>query len=202
MTRSLPNPLRPIDWLPGVPLRAGRAHEVCGAGASGFAACLAGRIGSDVLWITQGWCAERINPLGYARFADPSRLLMVLTKTQDEALAVAEEALRAGAVPLVVIEVTEPLSLIAGRRLHLAAETGQSTALCLIPEGMGSNAAETRWRCTPVFAAEDSTRQRWEIIKNKEETLSTWTVYWDEEARSFHLVSPPGERPVPARPPG
>lgn len=201
MTRPLSPSARQIDWLPGAPLRAGRTHEVCGAGASGFAACLAGRIGGDVIWITRSWQAERINPLGYARFADPSKLLTVLTRAQDEALAVAEEALRAGAVPLVVVEVSDPLSLIAGRRLQLSAETGQSTALCLIPEGMGSNAAETRWRATPVFAADDSTLLKWEIIKNKAGTLTIWTVRWDDETRSLHVVSPVGERPGLARPP-
>lgn len=191
-----------MEWLPGVPLRTGRCHEACGAGASGFAAILAGRLGGPVMWIAEGWRAERINPLGYNRFADPANLLMVAAKDQDEGLAVTEEALRSGAVRLVVVELTEPLSLLAGRRLQLSAEAGDSTALCLIPEGMGSNAAETRWRCAPVFGADDSTLQQWEIIKNKTGTLSDWTVRWDEEARRISVVSPVGERPGLARPSG
>ncbi len=202
MTRRSRKSSAQIEWLPGVALRAGRCHEACGPGASGFAAILAARVGGDVIWITESWIPEQINPLGYSRFADPSKVLMVATKDQDETLAVAEESLRSGAVRLVVVELSAALSLLAGRRLQLAAEAGQTTALCLIPEGMGSNAAETRWRCSPVFAEHDSTLQRWEIIKNKTGTLSTWTVRWDEEARDIYVVSPVGERPGTAPPRG
>lgn len=202
MTRRAAKSPPQIDWLPGAPLRTGRCHEVCGAGSFGFAFALSARLGGTVLWITEIWRAEQLNPVGYSRYADPSRLLMATAKDQDDALAVAEEGLRAGAVSLVVIELTKPLSLLAGRRLQLAAESGQTTALCLIPEGMGSNAAETRWHCAPVFAPDDSTLQRWEIIKNKTGTLTGWTVRWDEEARRIHVVSPAGQRPGGAPPSG
>lgn len=191
-----------IDLLPGVGFRTGRCHEACGPGAAGFACVLASRLGGVVLWITEHWRSEQLNPLGYSCFADPSNLLLALAGDQAEALAVAEEALRAGAVRLVVTELSQPLSLLAGRRLQLAAETGQTTALCLIPQGMGSNAAESRWHCAPVFHTADSTLQRWEIIKNKTGTLSAWTVRWDEKTRRIHVVSPAGKRPGPAHAPG
>lgn len=116
-------------------------------------------------------------------------------RDQTETLAVTEEALRDGSVPLVVLGITRRLNLREGRRLQLAAKAGNTTGLCLIPEGMGSNAAETRWHCTPVFDAGDSTLMRWKIIKNKSGTLGSWHVRWNATSHRFDVVSPAGERP-------
>ncbi|HPD92803.1 MAG TPA: hypothetical protein PLG62_10090, partial [Pararhodobacter sp.] len=91
-----------------------------------------------------------------------------------------------------------PLDLREGRRLQLAARAGGTTGLCLIPEGMGSNAAETRWRAAALFdatGAVDSTLMRWEIIKNKEGTLRAWNVRWTPETGGLHVVPPVAERP-------
>ncbi|MEZ5714231.1 MAG: hypothetical protein R3D85_03055 [Paracoccaceae bacterium] len=177
-----------------LPLRNARVHEACGPGAVSFAAVAAAQ-SAAVLWLREAWRNEIVNPVGLSAFFDPSKLLLAQTRDQSETLAVAEEALRDGALPLVVLDITRPLDLREGRRLQLAAKAGQATGLCLIPDGMGSNAAETRWQCTPVFAADDSTLMRWEIIKNKSGTLGAWHVRWNAEARRLDVVSPAGERP-------
>ncbi|PRY74525.1 protein ImuA [Yoonia maritima] len=140
------------------------------------------------MWVSKAWQAEQINPNGFSAYMDPQNLLISKVKDQDDGLAVAEESLRSGAVSLTVIELTKSLSFTAGRRLQLAAETGRSTGLCIIPEGMGNNAAESRWRCSPLFDPQDSTLQRWEIIKNKSGTLSAWDVRWDAETRRVIVV--------------
>ena len=129
---------------------------------------------APVLWVREAWLPENLNPLGLAPILDPAGLLLARTRNQTDSLAVAEQALKDGACPFVVIEITRPLDLREGRRLQLAAKTGKTTGLCLIPEGMGSNAAETRWRCRPVFeaASPDSTLLRWELIKNKKGTTA------------------------------
>jgi len=157
---------------------------------------------SGLLWLRESWRPELINPLGLADYFDPARLLLAQTRDQTDTLAVAEESLRDGALPLVVIVLSAPLSLTAGRRLQLAAKDGKTTGLCLIPEGMGSNAAETRWHCAPVFDPSDSTLMRWEIIKNKSGTLGAWHVRWNRASRRLDLVSPAGKRPGPAGAPG
>ncbi len=181
------------------PPRRGRTHEVFGPGAVGFAFALGGHLGGPVLWIVEDGQGDGINPAGFSRYLDPARLLLARAGDPLEVLAVTEEALRSGAVKLVVLEVSKPLGLTAGRRLQLAAEAGRSTGLCLVPEGMGSNAAQTRWHCAPVFdeqgAAGDSTLQRWEIKKNKSGTLGVWDLRWDEQARRIIVVSKAGERP-------
>ncbi len=182
------------------PLRTGRVHEVCGPGAMGFAAISAARARGRILWSREAWLAEQLNPVALATFLDPARILLVRPSSQTDGLAVAEEALRDGAISLVVIEISRPLDLRQGRRLQLAAKAGGSTGLCLIPEGMGSNAAETRWRAAPVLdpARRDSTLMRWEITKNKSGTTGAWHVRWDEQTHHLHVVSPAGERPGPA----
>jgi protein ImuA len=178
-------------------------HEVYGAGATGFAAVIAQALiaqvcTAPVLWVREGWQGDRLHPGGLSAFLDPARLLVARTASQTDSLAVAEEALKDGALALVVMEITAPLDLREGRRLQLAARAGQTTGLCLIPEGMGSNAAETRWRAAPVFdpaqdpQREDSTLMQWEIIKNKSGTLGVWNVRWDPQARRLGLVAQAG----------
>ncbi|MFV0361036.1 ImuA family protein [Tropicimonas sp.] len=186
------------------PLRRGRVHEVYGPGAPGFAAIACARAPGDLLWIRESWRPEALDPLGLSVFFDPQRLLLAEARDQTEVLAVAEEALRDGAVSLVVLEVSRPLDLREGRRLQLAAGAGRTTGLCLIPEGMGSNAAETRWQAMPLFnpAEGDSTLMRWEIKKNKSGTVGTWDVRWTHTARRLDVVSPAGERPGSAGAPG
>ena len=170
-----------------------RTHEVCGAGAYVFAFALAARLGKSVMWVRESWEASHINPNGFSEFVSPSQLTVCNAGNQIETLAVAEEALRSGAVSLLVMQLTKPLGLTEGRRLQLAARDGKSTGLAIISEDMGSNAAETRWRCTPVFDPRDSTLQRWELKKNKSGTLGIWHVRWDRASRCLSVVSPPGK---------
>jgi protein ImuA len=189
--------MRP-DLFDHFPLRTARVHEVCGAGAVSFAAAAAAQA-ERVLWVREAWRTEVMNPVGLSAFFDPSHMLMAKTGNQIETLAVAEETLKDGAIPFVVIEITRPLDLREGRRLQLAAKSGGTTGLCLIPEGMGSNAAETRWHCEPVFdpTGEDSTLMRWSLKKNKSGTLCDWYVRWTpfktHPADRLAVVSPPAQ---------
>lgn len=175
------------------PLREARVHEVCGPSSLSFAAIAAAQADDSVFWIREAWRPEVLNPVGLIGFFDPSKLLVAQVKDQTDGLAVMEEALRDGNLSHVVIELGEPLGLTEGRRLQLAAKAGKTIGLCRIPEGMGSNAAETRWHCAPIFDHDDSTLQRWELIKNKSGTLGAWHVRWNTASRSLHVASPVAE---------
>ena len=181
--------------LPFFPLSKGRTHEVCGAGTLAFAGALAAEVRGSVLWVRETWQPEQLHPQGFADFLNLADLVLCKAKNQIDALAVAEDALRSGAVPLVVVEVSKPLNLTHGRRLQLAARAGRNIGLVIMPEGMGSNAAETRWQCEPMFdpETEDSTLQRWKLIKNKSGTLGVWYVRWDRATRRLFVVSSSGE---------
>ena len=188
----------PTFAITAYPLQLGRVHEACGPAAASFALRMAAQTNAHLLWVRERWQPEQLNPLGFEGF-DPSRLVIALTRNQTDTLAVAEEALRDGAVTMVVLETTAALTLTAGRRLQLAAQAGGTMGLCLIPQGMGSNAAETRWHCAPVYDPHDSTLQHWQLIKNKSGTLGDWHVRWDAQARRVAVVSPAGDRPGSAR---
>lgn len=174
------------------PLRPSRVHEASGPAAVSFALRIAAQMGTDLLWIKERWVSEQLNPTGFESL-DPARLILAQTGDQTDTLATAEDALRDGAIPLVVAQLTGPISLTAGRRLQLAAKAGATTGLCLTPQGMGSNAAETRWHCAPVFASPDSTVQSWDLIKNKTGTNGTWHVRWDAKTRCVVVVHPTSE---------
>jgi len=175
------------------PLRKSRAHEVTGPTALSFAAIACGYGGKGAMWIVESWQQETLNPVGLAPFCDPAKVVLVRADSPIDVLAASEEALRSGALSTVVAELTKPLGLTAGRRLQLAAETGKTTGVFIISDGTGSNATETRWRCSPEFDAQDSTLQRWELIKNKSGTLKIWRVRWDAETRRVIVVSEAGE---------
>lgn len=178
-------------------LKHGRVHEAFGPAAWGFALIQACQLDGPVLWIGPAQrsapvMAATLMPDGLVAILPPARLLLAQTVQEADSLAAAEEALRDGAMPFVVIQTTKPLNLREGRRLQLAARAGGTTGLCLIGEGQGSNAAETRWHCAPVFDATipDSTLMRWEIIKNKTGTVRVWHVRWDRQAHRLDVVSP------------
>lgn len=148
---------------------SGRMHEAGGLGRYGFAACVSGALGGDQIWVSRRGQTEGLNPLGLVGITAPERLLLARTGSEADMLGTAEEALRSGAVTLVIIEATAAVSFTAGRRLQLAAGAGRAMALCLIPEGGACNAAQTRWICTPEPAG-----VRWDLVKNKSGALGTW----------------------------
>ncbi|WP_417275094.1 ImuA family protein [Celeribacter halophilus] len=178
-----------------------RTHEACGPSAHVFAYAFAGQVsrakGNSVLWVREAWNSVQLNPLGFETYLDPQQLLVAQAPSHIDVLASAEEVLRSGRVALVVMELSQSVGLTEGRRLQLAAQQGGSMGLCILPEGMGSNAAQTRWRCTPVFDPQeqaDSTLQKWEIIKNKSGTLREWYVKWDAQTRRINVVSTTAQR--------
>lgn len=175
------------------PLKADRMHEVCGPSAFSFAAMQAGNAQGQVFWVRERWRMEQLNPLGLVDILRPENVLFTSTQNQTETLSVTEEILRSGAIDVAVMELSAPLDLTAGRRLQLAAKAGKAMGLTIIPVGMGSNAAETRWQCSPVFDRQDSTLQQWRLIKNKSGTLGVWNVRWSASSRRINVVSETGK---------
>jgi protein ImuA len=133
-------------------LARGRAHEVAGAARRTFAAWVAGRLSGPVLWILAGRSPGVLDPEGLCAVFDPGRLVVARARRPAEGLWAAEEALRSGVVPLVVLEAAAPPGLTPVRRLNLAAEAEGRAPLCLIlsAEGGAAAAVETRWRVEPA----------------------------------------------------
>ncbi len=191
------HPSRPLLRLApdGPALALGRAHEVSGPARHAFAALVAGAGFGPVLWATgpRPGAVEALDPEGLLAFLDPARLVLARCRAGLDALWAAEEALRSGAVPTVVLEPSAPPGLTPVRRLQLAAEAGGAAAprppLCLVltPSGGTAAAVETRWRADPLpgWAARDAPGgglPRWRFALERDKAGPPGV--WEAEARA------------------
>ncbi|KPP86002.1 MAG: protein ImuA [Rhodobacteraceae bacterium HLUCCO07] len=174
-------------------------HEVEGRGRRAFALFQAAHHAGPLIWILPPR-ARHLPMLRGLPEGVGQRLHVIRPITEIDLLWTVEEALRSPAVGLVIAEPSSQLSLTAGRRLQLAAETGQTTGVMLIREGQGSNAAETRWHCDPIASTDiasadhDSTLHHWSLNKNKKGTTGSWILHWNGATAAFNLVSEAGQR--------
>lgn len=177
LRRQTVQPERPALTLHGdIALTLTRAHEVCGGARRGFALWAASKTSGPLLWIRPGWISDQLYPDGVHQWmglrVNPGRLLTLTARCPEDLLWCMEEALRSGAMPLVVCELPAPPSLTPVRRLHLAAETGARegkfapVGLMLTPtqtdrDGQitgGAAGVETRWHMAPHH---HGGRRRW-----------------------------------------
>ena len=160
--RVLPLGDRRVDGhLPGGGLPLGRWHELVGEGpeleTAAAPAAWGARLGSRLTGARSGggeavWILQRQDLHAPGLAATGLRPIFVLVRNDVEALAAAEDALRAGGVAAVWAEVDQ-LDLTAGRRLQLACEANGATGFVLrrrlwarrsrTETGAGS---ATRWR--------------------------------------------------------
>ena len=102
-----PPPEQALPGGLGLTLKRGRVHEICGPARMALAALVLSESQGPVLWISPGWQAERLYPPGLREFADPGRIIFARARRPEDILWSAEEALRSGAVPLVVVELVQ-----------------------------------------------------------------------------------------------
>lgn len=148
--------------LPWGGLPSDGLHEVCGDGAFGWAAALAGRAlverRGEMLFLGPP-SLFGLYPPGLARFGiTPDRLLIAEAKAEKDRFWALEEALRSGCFAA-VLAVADSHDLTVSRRLHLAAEAGESMAVLLCRTG-GASAALTRWAASSVAG---NGRPRWRV---------------------------------------
>jgi protein ImuA len=168
------------DHLPGRGLARGALHEIVEAGpaaefagsATLFAAGIAARLKGPVLWCLtrRDLFAPGLAAAGLA----PGRVIYAEAGRDRDVLPLVEEGLRERGLAAVVGEVTR-LSLIASRRLQLAAEASGVTALLLrrwwsvAEKDLAAlpSAAVTRWRIAPAASepapAPGLGRAQWQV---------------------------------------
>ncbi len=170
-----------LTLTPDISLSLARVHEACGPARRSFAMWLASHTEGPVLWIAPGWQAEQPHPQGMWDFVDPARFLFVGPRRAEDVLWCVEEALRAGAVPLVVADLPGPPALTPIRRMHLAAETGAGLGgvaplgLLLTPGDGGAQGIESRWRMAPKHVGR---KRRWQLdrLRARTQPVKSWTV--------------------------
>lgn len=133
--------------------------------------------------------------LGLAR----SRFVTVTLKNPVAALWVAEEALKSGALAIVMLDAdVKHTSLTATRRLSLAAQAGKSAGLLVFAtRQLGTTASHTRWLAeaarsqAPPYDALAPGNPSWtlELTRARGGRPGSWTVEWHHASHRFNLVS-------------
>lgn len=187
---AAPEVALPGGITPGL-LRA-RAHELCGPARLSLAVLILGQCRGAVVWILPAWRADKPYACGLSDHMAPDRLLLAQVRREEDLQWCAEEALRSGAAPAVVVEMPKLPDLTAVRRLHLAAQVGAEAAaktgagtppLCLIltaGDG-GAQGVETRWhmRATALGSApagEGESAWRLERRRARTAPVAAWAL--------------------------
>lgn len=188
-----PRAIQPLPGNIGLGLVRARVHEACGPARAVFAAFVLNQSEGTVIWISPGWQAERVFPAGLQEFADPGRIIFARVRRPEDLLWSAEEALRSGAAPLVLLDLHEPPGLTPIRRLHLAAEAGAEAArhrgrlpplgLLLTPGMGGAQGVESRWHMAarPSGLTAYEYRAAWQLtrLRARMEPTARWQVSRD-----------------------
>ena len=133
--------------------------------------------------------------LGLAR----NRFVTVTLKNPVAALWVAEEALKSGALAVVLLDAdVKYTSLTATRRLSLAAQAGKCAGLLVFAtRQLGTTASHTRWLAeaarsqAPPYDAMAPGLPSWtlELTRARGGRPGLWTVEWHHASHRFNLVS-------------
>jgi protein ImuA len=127
------------------------------------------------------------------------RFVTVTLKRPMDALWVAEEALKSGAVAVVITDAdAKHISLTATRRLSLAAQAGKAAGLMVFttPQS-GATTSHTRWiasasRSQPPpydFHAPGKSSWNLELVRARGGRPGAWVVEWQNASHCFNLVS-------------
>lgn len=174
-----------------------RAHELCGRARRTLALhVMAAAGGGPALWIAPGWGGADMNPEGMAQITSPGPVIFAKAMRADDILWSAEEALKSGAVPVVIADLPDPPGMVPVRRLHLAAEAGaalgQTRPICLLltPGAGGAPGIESRWQLDPAHRPGRS-RWRLERLRARMAPPCGWWLENDALERG-HAAEPPG----------
>ncbi len=222
VAKSVPIGVPAIDQaLTAGGLRLGALHEAGCAGpgtehaaaATQFVAGILARLDGPVLWVLQR--PDQFAPGLAAAGLQPNRI--IFAEAGKAVLPVMEEGLRHPALTAVVAELTGRLSLVATRRLQLAAEqTGTLAILIRRHRGFDDpllkqpTAAVTRWRIAalpspPALAHAPDTpglrRARWrlELRRCRGGEPGSWVVEAGYAAGCFDLVLNSPDRSIHAK---
>lgn len=205
---GLPFGLPALDaHLPQGGLAFGAVHEVAPAeeadlpAAFGFLLALLGRVpGRDplLLVLASKKLARFGHPHGHGLNAlglDPSRLTLVETANETEALWATEEAVRARGPAAVASALGGKLDLKASQRLLHAARDARLPLLLLRPGGESVITAATRWRIGAAPGAQDRYAMlegwRWRVTleRCRNGRPGDWVVEFDHATHRFSLAA-------------
>jgi protein ImuA len=150
-----------------------------------------------VITASKTWLNERGRPFAQGTGVAGSRLLLVATAKEDQALWALEEALKSGAVAG-GLGIAEEIGFVTTRRLDFAAKAGRASAVLLRPKPVEDlSAAHLRWRISPLASAADlldirspgAVRWRADLVRRRNGPPRTWDVEQDDETHRLRLAA-------------
>lgn len=159
-----------------VRLAKGRVHEAMGDSADMFAVLTASRLDGPIIWIGLSRDIGSLAPTALQDFIDPARVILTEGISRSEVLWAAEQALRSGCAPCVVVELSAGPNLRESRRLQVASQEGGGTGIILIHGRAHTSACETRWHCCADNRGANC--WRWTLTKNRRGEPGAWRVSW------------------------
>ena len=177
--------LQPRDTLclsGPVRLAKGRVHEVTGDSADMFAVLTASRLDGPIIWIGLSRDIGSLAPTALQDFIDPARVILTEGISRSEVLWAAEQALRSGCAPCVVVELSAGPNLRESRRLQVASQEGGGLGIILIHGRAHTSACETRWHCAANNSGENT--WVWSLTKNRRGELGAWHINWTKSDKS------------------
>ncbi len=180
-------------------------EETCASGPRDMATALAfalARTPSDDrrgvgLAVTRAWMSEHGRPYGPgARDIGGGRdLMLMIGRTQAEALWAMEQALRSGGLGL-VLGAIDGADLTQTRRLEFAARDGAAAGVLLRTRTGDLSAARRRWRVASVASAGDvddarapgPMRLSAELTRSRGERPGVWMLEMEDETHRLRLA--------------
>ena len=179
ITPSLPE----LRFLGDLGLARGRMHEFCGDARQMLALIVAQACNGPLFWLSARNTPDHLYGLGMSRYIDPARLHLIRTPDFIDTLWAAEETLRSGQSPLVIIENAAPLALTPVRRLHLAAQTGAQgrrksapLGVILSPGDGGAQGIDSRWQMRACDGGGASPRWKLTRLQARSAPPKSWHV--------------------------
>ena len=181
-------------WLDGG-LDRGRVHAVTGHGAAAFVAVLCSRRRGPILWcVVEGGPFAPLHPPGFAALGlDPYRLVMARAGNETAALGAAEAGLREPGLAAVVVETAGGVRSVHGRRLQLAAGSGEGIGFVLFAGAGETGWAESGWEASPAPARGEALRWRWTLRRVRRTRPHEWLVERSDATGALRVVSPVGD---------
>ena len=191
-------------------LALGALHEAMGGGpdtehaaaATLFAATILTRLDGPILWVLRQ--ADLFAPSLANVGLSLNRILFV--EAGRDVLAAMEEGLRHHGLAAVVGEVMGRMTLVASRRLRLAAEQSGALAIAIRrsqafddPVLLEPSAAVTRWRVTALPSPAGMTsmlepaRWRLDLIRDRDGKSGSWTMEEADATGCLRLVAQTGD---------
>lgn len=119
---------------------------------------------------------------------DPDRVVLVECEDQASLLGCVETSLASGAAPTVVAQLESNCDRLAGRRLQLAAERGDSLGLIAVTRRGMIGWAETGWEAEPLPSRSSAPAWMLGLMRSRRSTTRSWNVEWDADEICLRLA--------------